>query len=133
LSALTGNPIEVHGDGSQIRSWCYISDFCDAMVEMIARPAAVGQDFNIGNPANTVTILQLAQQILQITNSRVPIKFCDHPFPDIEIRVPSLTKAHAILDYKPVYDLAMALPPTLDWYQENLPFFEPQLAAAAKA
>src|ERR1700723_314807 len=133
LSALTGNPVEVHGDGSQIRSWCYISDFCDAMVEMIARPAAVGQDFNIGNPANTVTILQLAQQILQITNSRVPIKFCDHPFPDIEIRVPSLTKAHAILDYKPVYDLAMALPPTLDWYQENLPFFEPQLAAAAKA
>ena len=133
LSALTGNPIEVHGDGSQIRSWCYISDFCDAMVEMIARPAAVGQDFNIGNPANTVTILQLAQQILQITNCRVPIKFCEHPFPDIEIRVPSLTKAHAILDYKPVYDLAMALPPTLDWYQENLPFFEPQLAASAKA
>jgi nucleoside-diphosphate-sugar epimerase len=131
LSALTGKPIEVHGDGSQIRSWCYISDFCDALVEMIARPAAVGQDFNVGNPTNTVTILQLAQQILEMTHSRVPIKFCDHPFADVEIRVPSLTKAHAILDYQPAYDLARGLGPTIDWYQEHLAFFEPQSAAAA--
>ncbi|HEX4076387.1 MAG TPA: NAD-dependent epimerase/dehydratase family protein [Candidatus Acidoferrales bacterium] len=133
LSALTGNSIEVHGDGSQIRSWCYISDFCDALVEMIARPAAMGQDFNIGNPANTVTILQLAQQIVEMTHSGAPIKFLDHPFPDIEIRVPSLTKAHAVLDYKPAYDLASALAPTIAWYQEHLPFFAPQLATAAKA
>ncbi len=133
LSALTGNPIEVHGDGSQIRSWCYIADFCDALIEMIARPAAMGQDFNIGNPANTVTILQLAQQIAEMTHSGVPIKFLEHPFPDIEIRVPSLTKAHTVLDYKPAYDLASALAPTIAWYQEHLPYFEPRLAAVAKA
>src|SRR5262249_48569238 len=48
LSSLRGHPIEIHGDGSQIRSWCYIEDFCDAMVEMIARPRAIGEDFNIG-------------------------------------------------------------------------------------
>ena len=59
---LQGNPIEVDGDGSQIRSWCYIEDFCDAIIEMIARPKAIGEDFNIGNPRNTVTILQLARQ-----------------------------------------------------------------------
>jgi nucleoside-diphosphate-sugar epimerase len=133
LSALMGSPIEVHGDGSQIRSWCYISDFCDALIEMIARPAAVGQDFNIGNPANTVTVLQLAQQIVEMTHSKALIKFQDHPFPDIEIRVPSLTKAQAILSYKPAYDLASALAPTIDWYQEHLSYFEPQLAAVAKA
>src|SRR5947209_4467055 len=57
LNSLRGNPIEVHGDGSQIRSWCYIDDFCDAILEMIARPNAVGEDFNIGNPQNTLTIL----------------------------------------------------------------------------
>ncbi|HTW22669.1 MAG TPA: NAD-dependent epimerase/dehydratase family protein [Candidatus Baltobacteraceae bacterium] len=133
LSALTGNPIEVHGDGSQIRSWCYIHDFCDALIEMIARPAAMGQDFNIGNPANTVTILQLAQQIAEMTHTGVPIKFLDHPFPDIEIRVPSLTKAQTVLDYKPAYDLASALAPTIAWYQEHLAYFEPRLAAVAKA
>jgi len=131
MSGLTGHPIEVHGDGSQIRSWCYISDFCDALIEMIARPAAVGQDFNIGNPANTVTILQLAQQIREMTHSRAPIKFQDHPCPDIEIRVPALTKAHAILDYKPAYDLASGLKPTIDWYQEHLSYFEPPLARVA--
>jgi nucleoside-diphosphate-sugar epimerase len=68
-----------------------------------------------------------------MTHSGAPIKFLDHPFPDIEIRVPSLTKAHAVLDYKPAYDLASALAPTIAWYQEHLPFFAPQLATAAKA
>jgi nucleoside-diphosphate-sugar epimerase len=131
LSALAGEPIEVHGDGSQIRSWCYISDFCDALVEMIARPEAVGQDFNIGNPANTVTVLQLAQQIQEITHSTTPVKFLEHPFPDIEIRVPSLTKAQAILDYKPAFDLTKALVPTIEWYQEHLSYFEPRHQALA--
>jgi nucleoside-diphosphate-sugar epimerase len=126
LNCLMGKPLEVHGDGSQIRSWCYISDFCDALVEMIARPAAVGQDFNIGNPANTVTVLQLAQQIVEMTRSHVPIKFKEHPFPDIEIRVPSLTKACSILDYKPAHDLTSGLGPTIEWYQKHLPFLEPQ-------
>jgi UDP-glucuronate decarboxylase len=130
LSALTGNPIEVHGDGSQIRSWCYVSDFCDAIVEMIARPEAIGQDFNIGNPANTVTVLQLAQQVVRMTRCDVPIKFSEHPFPDVEIRVPSLTKAYTILDYKPAYDLTRALEPTIDWYQEHLSYFQPQLVKA---
>ena len=133
LSALTGNPIEVHGDGSQIRSWCYISDFCDALVEMIVRPEAMGQDFNIGNPANTVTILQLAQQIVEMTHSKSSIGFQEYAFPDIEIRVPSLTKAHAILDYKPAYDLTSALAPTIAWYQEHLSLLEPQLAVVARA
>jgi len=130
LSALARNPIEVHGDGSQIRSWCYISDFCDAIVEMIARPEAVGQDFNIGNPANTVTVLQLAQQVVRMTHCDVPIKFSEHPFPDVEIRVPSLAKAYTILDYKPAYDLTRALEPTIDWYQKHLAYFQPQLAKA---
>lgn len=49
---------------------------------------------------------------------------------DIEIRVPSLTKAHAILGYRPAYDLTSALRPTIGWYQEHLSFFEPQLAPA---
>jgi len=131
LSALMGNPIEVHGDGSQIRSWCFISDFCDALIEMMARPEAIGQDFNIGNPANTLTVLQLAQQVAEMTRTSSEIQFSGHPFPDIEIRVPSLAKASAILDYKPVFDITRGLEATIDWYQEHLPFFEPQLAKAA--
>ena len=127
LSALTGQPIEVHGDGSQIRSWCFVSDLCDALVEMIARPEAVGQDFTIGNPANTVTVLQLAQQIVEMTGCKVPINRSAHPFPDIEIRGPSLTKANSILGYTPSYDLSHALEPTMDWDQQHLACFEAHL------
>lgn len=133
LNSLMGNPIEVHGDGSQIRSWCYIDDFCDGIYEMIARPAAVGEDFNIGSPQNTLTVLQLAQEVIRATGKSVPINFVESPCPDIEIRVPSLEKARQILDYKPSYDLRRGLELTTDWYRENLEFFEARLSRAAVA
>lgn len=123
LNALQGNRIEVHGDGSQIRSWCYIEDFCNALIEMIARPGAVGEDFNVGNPKNTITIYELARMVLEVTGRTVPIVLTESPFPDIEIRVPSLEKARQILDYKPVYDLRQGLRLTADWYRDNLAFF----------
>jgi len=131
LSSLMGNSIEVHGDGSQIRSWCYIEDFCDAIIEMLARPAAIGEDFNIGNPQNTLTVLQLAREILNVTGQPVPIELVDSPFPDIEIRVPSLGKAQHILGYRPTYDLRKSLELTVDWYREHLDFFEEKISRTA--
>lgn len=133
LNSLMGNPIEVHGDGSQIRSWCYIDDFCDGIIEMIARPGAVGEDFNIGNPQNTLTILQLAQEVIRVTGKSVPIDLVESPCPDIEIRVPSLDKARQILGYKPSYDLHRGLQLTTGWCRENLHYFEGKLSRAATA
>lgn len=132
-SALQGVPIEIHGDGSQIRSWCYIDDFCDGIIEMIARPAAIGEDFNIGNPVNTLTILQLAEQIIDLTGKRSSINFVESPFPDIEIRVPSLDKARRILNYQPKCDIRTSLEKTIKWYRANLSFFEGKMARAASA
>src|SRR5262249_50421676 len=136
LSSLMGEPIEVHGDGSQIRSWCYIEDFCDALVEMVARPGAIGEDFNIGNPKNTITVYELARMVLELTGRDVPIKFVESPCPDIEIRVPSLDKAREILGFQPRYDLRKGLKLTADWYRENLEFFEKKssysMAASAR-
>jgi UDP-glucose 4-epimerase len=133
LNSLMGNPIEVHGDGSQIRSWCYIDDFCDAIIEMIARPNAVGEDFNVGNPQNTLTILQLAREVIQVTGRSVPIELKESPVPDIEIRVPSLEKARQVLGYEPSCDLRHGLELTTDWYRQNLEFFETRLSRAAVA
>ena len=121
---MAGIALEIHGDGSQIRSWCYIEDFCDAILQMLARPKAVGQDFNIGNPRNTVTILQLAQEVLRITKSSAPLRFIKSPFPDIEIRVPSLEKAREILGYEPQYDLQQALELTTRWYRDHAEHFD---------
>jgi nucleoside-diphosphate-sugar epimerase len=133
LNSLMGNPIEVHGDGSQIRSWCYIDDFCDGLIEMIVRSGAVGEDFNIGNPQNTLTILQLAQEVIRVTGKSVPIDLVESPCPDIEIRVPSLDKARRILGYQPSYDLRRGLQLTTEWYRENLHYFEGKLSRAATA
>ena len=133
LNSLMGNPIEVHGDGSQIRSWCYVEDFCDGIIEMIARPQAVGEVFNVGNPQNTLTILQLAREVIDVTGSSVPIELTESPFPDIEIRVPSLDKARQILDYRPRYDLRRGLELTAGWYREHLDFFEEKLSRATAA
>ncbi len=130
VDSLMGNPIEVHGDGSQIRSWCYIDDFCDAIIEMLARPKATGEDFNIGNPVNTCTVLQLAQQVIEVTGRPVPINFVNPPFPDIEIRVPSLDKARLLLDYHPKFDLRHGLQLTIDWYLQHLDFLEAKRAVA---
>jgi nucleoside-diphosphate-sugar epimerase len=131
VNALQDQPLEIHGDGTQIRSWCYIEDFCAALLQMIVHPEAVGQDFNIGNPANTVTILELAQKVIQLTGSSSQIFFCASPFPDISIRVPSLDKARRLLGYEPKYDLNTALKLTIQWCRDNANQF-PGLACAVR-
>jgi len=124
LHALSGEPLQVHGDGSQIRSWCYIDDFCSALLLMLERSEAVGEDFNIGNASNTLTIYELARKVVDLCAAEVPIDFVAHPFPDISIRVPSLIKAQSLLGYKPRYDLDSAMLLTVNWYREHLGFFE---------
>jgi len=133
LNALTGKSLQVHGDGSQIRSWCYIEDFCSALLSMLERPEAVGEDFNIGNPSNTLTIYELARKVVDLCGSDVPIDFVDHPFPDVSIRVPSLIKAQSLLGYKPLYDLDSAMRLTVEWYREHLDFFLKGATLAAVA
>jgi nucleoside-diphosphate-sugar epimerase len=123
-AALKGAPIEVHGDGSQIRAWCYIDDFCDAILKMVELPQAVGQDFNIGNPANTVTITELARRVIELSGSQSQIVHIEHPYPDITIRVPSLTKAQELLGYEPKIDLDRGLRLTIDWYRANRQLLE---------
>jgi nucleoside-diphosphate-sugar epimerase len=117
--ALANEPLEIHGDGTQIRSWCYIEDFCSALLQVMVRPEAVGEDFNIGHPGNTVTVYDLAQKVIQLTGSSSSIVFCASPFPDISIRVPSLEKARRLLGYTPKYDLNSGLKLTIRWHSEN--------------
>jgi nucleoside-diphosphate-sugar epimerase len=127
LNALQDKPLEIHGDGSQIRSWCYIEDFCAALLQMIVRTEAIGEDFNIGHPGNTLTIYELAKRVIQLSDSASIVTFCESPFPDISIRVPSLEKARRLLEYEPKYDLSAGLKLTIEWHREN---FNPRQQAA---
>lgn len=133
LKSLQGSPIQVHGDGLQLRSWCYIEDFCDALIEILARPTAIGEDFNIGNPQNTITVFELARLVVDLTGSRVPIELVESHCPDIEVRVPSLEKARQLLGYQPSYDLRRGLKLTIDWYRENWESFAEESAYSKAA
>lgn len=120
VRALRGQPIEIHGDGSQIRSWCYIDDFTDALVRCLERDEAVGNDFNLGNPRNTCTILDLAQRVISTVGSRSELHFSKPEFTDIDLRIPRLTKARTLLGFEPGWDLVRSLEETCRWYREHL-------------
>ncbi len=120
INALANKDIEVHGDGSQIRSWCYIEDFCTGLLAALVRDEAIGEDFNLGCPKNTVTVYDLAQRVIRLCSSSSRIRFTEISFADIDVRVPRLDKAQRLLGYNPRCDLEDAIRLTIQWYREHL-------------
>lgn len=115
--ALRGEPLIVHNDGSQIRSWCYIDDIVDGIMLALTQPAAVGQSFNIGNPRSTVTIHQLARDIVRLCGSASVLQAMKWNFVDVELRVPDISKARSLLSFEPLVDLEEGLARTIAWYR----------------
>lgn len=117
VRALKGQPLHIHNNGAQIRSWCYIDDIVDATLLMLKDPRAVGHAFNIGNPRSTVTIYNLAQLIKRLADSPSPIEFIRWDHPDVELRVPAVGKAEELLGWQPRFDLEEGLLRTIEWYR----------------
>lgn len=124
VKAAAGKDVTLHGDGSQLRSWCYIDDFCDAMMGCIEKPGAVGQDFNLGNPVTAVTIYDLAERIIRLARSNSKLTTTPYTFSDIGVRAPNSSKARELLGYHPKFDMDQGLRPTIDWYRDNLNDFQ---------
>jgi len=120
VQALQDLPITIYNDGTQIRAWCFISDFVDGLLSCAERREAVGQAFNLGNPQGTVTNFELANMIIRLTNSRSQIVFKPHPGPEVDLRVPSIEKAMALLDYRPKVLLESGIKQAIAWYAANL-------------
>lgn len=118
-AALRGEDLVVHGDGSQVRSWCLIDDFVEAILAMLDIPDAIGNDFNIGNALNTLTIYELAKRVIHVTESSSSIVFKDIDYSDIDIRVPSTKKAARILGYHPKVEIDEAIERTVTWYRKH--------------
>lgn len=119
VRALRGEPIQVHNQGDQIRSWCYIDDILDGILLAMARVEAIGQSFNIGNPRSTITIYQLAHLVVRLAESRSQVVSVPWDFPDVELRVPDVHKAEKLLGFKARVDLEEGLLRTLDWYRQK--------------
>jgi len=120
VRALMNQPLEIHGDGNQIRAWCYIDDMIDGIILMLTRPEAVGHVFNIGNPRGTVTINTLAEKIKALTGSSSEIVFVSKDYVDVELRIPSIEKAAKLLGFQPKVDLNEGLARTIAWYREQM-------------
>ena len=118
--ALRNEDIQIHGDGDQIRSWCYVDDVVDGILLSLEKKEAIGHVFNIGNPKGTITILSLAQKIVDIYESKSEIVFVPKSYVDVELRIPDIEKAKKILGYMPKIDLDEGLRRTIDWYREKI-------------
>ena len=120
-AALSGRDLTIHGDGSQIRAWCYVDDMIDALLLCLERPGAVGQTFNVGNARSTVTILDLAGRIRALTGCPGEIVFRPLDYTDVEVRSPNVSKARELLGFEAKVDLDEGLARTISWYRTRQP------------
>jgi UDP-glucose 4-epimerase len=118
-AALAGRDLVIHGDGSQIRAWCYVDDMVEATLLCLERPEAVGQAFNVGNARSTVTILDLAQRIKRLTGCPGELVFQALHYADVELRIPNVQKARELLQFEAAVDLDDGLAKTIAWYRER--------------
>jgi len=117
FQALTGQPITVYGDGSQTRSFCFVSD----LIEGIYRLMQSDERFpvNIGNPQE-ITILEFAERIRALVGSDAPIIFKPLPQDDPRQRCPDISKARRILQWEPRVNLDQGLRVTLDYFRQQV-------------
>jgi UDP-glucuronate decarboxylase len=116
LQALRGEPITLHGDGSQTRSFCYVDDLIDALVALMGTPDQFTGPINLGNP-NEFTIRQLAEMVIEQTGSRSEIQFEPRPEDDPTHRQPDISQAREILDWEPKIQLAEGLEKTIAYFR----------------
>jgi nucleoside-diphosphate-sugar epimerase len=114
----SGQPITVYGDGSPLRAWCYVSDMVDAVVAVLATPEAAGQAFNIGNPTEVASTLDLARRVARLSPG-ASIEMKDVERAEVRSRVPVIAKAVRMLQFRPKIDLEEGLQRTLAWFKSG--------------
>ncbi|MBZ9936961.1 SDR family oxidoreductase [Mesorhizobium sp. BR1-1-16] len=125
VQALSGNPLTIYGDGSQTRSFCYVSDLIDGLMRLMNVADSPGAPVNLGNPSE-FTVQELADLVLRMTNSRSPLVFKALPVDDPKRRRPDIARANRLLGWEP----RVALP---DGLLATIRHFEAFVARSAKA
>jgi dTDP-glucose 4,6-dehydratase len=115
--ALTDKPLTIYGNGSQTRSFQYVSDLIDGLVRLIS--VEHNQPINLGNPQEK-TVLELATLIKELTGASSEIIMKALPTDDPKRRLPDITKAKTLLNWQPTQDLVEGLNKTIAWYREQL-------------
>ena len=113
VQALRNNPLTIYGDGSQTRSFCYVSDLISGFISMLEAEDELTGPINLGNP-NENSMLELAESVIRLTNSNSKISFLDLPEDDPKMRQPDIAKAKKFLNWNPEIDLNTGLGLTIN-------------------
>ena len=122
--ALSGKPITVYGDGSQVRTFTYVKDAVRAIVELSLEKKAAGQAFNIGS-GQSITIKELAEEVRRRTRSKSPIKYISYEkafnrrsadFEDIQCRIPDISRLEKAIGYSSRYDIGQMIDNTVKYF-----------------
>lgn len=116
--AIQNEPMTIYGDGSQTRSFCYVSDMVEGLIKMMLTEGIGGEGFNLGNPEEK-TILRIAQLVKELTASKSEIVFRPLPEDDPRRRKPEIAKARERLDWQPVVDLDEGLLRTIKYFRHR--------------
>jgi UDP-glucuronate decarboxylase len=119
VQALQGKSITIYGDGSQTRSFCYVSDLIDGIYRMLTLEGPVHTPINLGNPGE-FSMLELAQKVIEVTNSSSKVVFEPLPQDDPRQRKPDITLAKSILGWQPQIELEMGIKLTADYFGREL-------------
>ncbi len=117
MQALQNQPITIYGDGSQTRSFCYVDDMIDAFVALMASGDDVTGPINVGNPGE-FTMLELAQNIIDLTGSKSKIERRPLPQDDPKQRRPNIEKAQQHLGWSPKVPLREGLAKTIEYFDK---------------
>ena len=115
--ALRGEDLTVFGDGSQTRSFCYVSDLVDGIFKLLMSNET--DPVNIGNPAE-ITIKQFAEEIIKLTGTKSKIAYKELPVDDPKVRQPDITKAKNMLGWEPKVDRSEGLKITLEYFKKMI-------------
>ena len=119
VQALKGEPITLYGDGTQTRSFCYVDDLIDGMLRMMGSPKEIVGPINLGNPGE-VTVVELAEKILYITESKSRLVFQPLPQDDPQRRQPDISMARQKLGWSPKVTLDDGLKETVAYFRHVL-------------
>lgn len=117
--ALRGEPITIYGDGSQTRSFCYVSDMVAGILAAMDTPGTTGEVINVGNP-DEYAVLDFAHVISRLVGADTGLTYLPLPVDDPVRRCPDITRARELLGWEPVVDLTAGLNNTIVWFRELL-------------
>jgi UDP-glucuronate decarboxylase len=115
VQALRGEPITIYGDGSQTRSFCYVSDLIEGLIKLFFAEK-IYEPINLGNP-NPINMREFAEEVLELTGSKSRVSYMELPGDDPKQREPNIAKAKDLLNWTPKVDRGAGLASTIDYFK----------------